>query len=107
MNRRIRAASLCAVLAAAVLVGGTAQAYAASASPAPAQAAVAPASVAPAVQEGVSAQAIDLWRWAGQYESYVAAQAAYWVLYGLGSAVQYKIEQVWVGSAYAWVLYIQ
>ncbi|MGW7443946.1 hypothetical protein [Kitasatospora sp. NPDC054795] len=102
MNRRIRAASLCAALAAAVLVGGTAQAYAAAASPAPAHAAA-----TPAVQEGASARAVDIWRYAGQYESFLAAQAAYWVLYGLGSAVKDKIEQVWVNGVAQWDLYIQ
>ncbi|MFJ6379448.1 hypothetical protein ACIQI7_05475 [Kitasatospora sp. NPDC092039] len=109
MNRRIRAASLCAALAAAVLVGGTAQAYAAASSAAPARphAAVAPADAPTALQEGTSAQAIDIWRWAGRYDTYVAAEAAYWVLYGLGSAVQQRIEQVWVDGAYRWELYIQ
>ncbi|MFF2548861.1 hypothetical protein ACFVUY_40755 [Kitasatospora sp. NPDC058063] len=102
MNRRIRAASLCAALAAAVLVGGTAQAYAAAASPAPAHAAA-----TPAVQEGTSTQAIEIWHYAGRYDSFVAAQAAYWVLYGLGSAIKDKIEQVVVDGAYRWDLYIQ
>ncbi|MFI2611805.1 hypothetical protein [Kitasatospora sp. NPDC018619] len=102
MNRRIGAASLCAALAAAILVGATTQANAAAASPAPARAAT-----APAVQEGASAQAIDIWRWAGRYESYAAAQAAYWVLYGLGGAVQNKIEQVWIDRGWQYDLYIQ
>ncbi|MFJ7907132.1 hypothetical protein [Kitasatospora sp. NPDC096204] len=106
MNRRIRAASLCAVLAAAVLVGGTAQAYATAASPAQAPAA-APAAVTPVAQEGASALAIDIWHWVGRYDSYFAAEAAYWVLYGMGSAVMMKIEQTYADNAPRWELYIQ
>ncbi|MFE4393324.1 MULTISPECIES: hypothetical protein [Streptomycetaceae] len=111
MNRRIGAASLSAALAAAVLVGGTAQAYAAAASPAPAHAApahAAPAPVAaPAVQEGASAQALDIWHWVGRYNSQFAAEAAYWVLYGLGSAIAMRIEKIWDNGVETWELYIQ
>ncbi|MFJ7275580.1 hypothetical protein [Kitasatospora sp. NPDC098663] len=100
MHRQIRSASLCAAIAAAVLAGGTAQAYAAVASPARAH-----ASATPAVQEGASVSSI--WRWAGRYDSFVEAQAAYYVLYGLGSAVAQLIEEVIVDGAKRWELYIQ
>ncbi|MFD0402294.1 hypothetical protein ACFVHI_29925 [Kitasatospora sp. NPDC127121] len=100
MHRQIRSASLCAAIAAAVLVGGTAQAYAAVASPARVH-----ASASPAAQDGASASAI--WRWAGRYDSFVEAQAAYYVLYGLGSAVAQLIEEVIVDGAKRWELYIQ
>ncbi|WP_049656991.1 hypothetical protein [Kitasatospora sp. MY 5-36] len=106
MNRRIGAVSLSAALAAAVLVGGTAQAYAAAASPAPAHAAPAPVA-APAVQEGASAQALDIWHWVGRYNSQFAAEAAYWVLYGLGSAIAMRIEKIWDNGVETWELYIQ
>ncbi|MFD7583720.1 hypothetical protein [Kitasatospora sp. NPDC059817] len=104
MHRQIRSASLCAAIAAAVLVGGTAQAYAAVASPARAHASASPAAQDGA-QDGASASAI--WRWAGRYDSFVEAQAAYYVLYGLGSAVAQLIEEVIVDGAKRWELYIQ
>ncbi|MCP9985802.1 hypothetical protein LUX01_02885 [Streptomyces sudanensis] len=97
MLRRIRTASLCAALAAAVLAGGAAQAHAA-----PAQA---PASAVSAVQKDASAA--QIWQWAGRYESFVAAEAAYYVLYGIGAAVAHRIEEVYVHGVKVWELYIQ
>ncbi|MER6522844.1 MULTISPECIES: hypothetical protein [unclassified Streptomyces] len=97
MRRTIRTASLCAVLAAAVLAGGGAQAYAASSSAAQEQASMAPA--AP-----TAASASGIWIWTGEFASHLEAEANYWVLYGLGAATQMLIE--YSGHS-TWVLYIQ
>ncbi|MCP9956600.1 hypothetical protein [Streptomyces sudanensis] len=100
MLRRIRTASLCAALAAAVLAGGAAQAHAA-----PAQAPASAVSAVSAVQKDASAA--QIWQWAGRYESFVAAEAAYYVLYGIGAAVAHRIEEVYVHGVKVWELYIQ
>ncbi|MEV7559603.1 hypothetical protein [Streptomyces sp. NPDC089795] len=97
MRRTIRTASLCAVLAAAVLAGGGAEAYAASPS-----AASEPASAAPAAPMAASASGI--WIWTGEFASHLEAEANYWVLYGLGAATKMLIE--YSGHS-TWVLYVQ
>ncbi|MER8042108.1 hypothetical protein [Streptomyces sp. NPDC094032] len=91
MRKTIRAASLSVVLAAAVLAGGSAQAYAAEG-----QAAAAPATKA--------AAATGIWIWTGEFASRLEAEANYWVLYGLGAATQMLIEYSGHNS---WVLYVQ
>ncbi|MFD9080675.1 hypothetical protein [Streptomyces erythrochromogenes] len=97
MRRTIRSASLCAVLAAAVLAGGGAQAHAASAPAAQEQ-----ASAAPAAAQAASASGI--WIWTGEFASHLEAEANYWVLYGLGAATKMLIE--YSGHS-TWVLYVQ
>ncbi|MGI5446111.1 hypothetical protein ACQEVM_10220 [Streptomyces sp. CA-243310] len=92
MRRTLRTASLCAVLAAAVLAGGGAQAYAAQEQ----------ASVAPAAPTAASASGI--WIWTGEFASHLEAETNYWVLYGLGAATKMLIE--YSGHS-TWVLYVQ
>lgn len=88
MRRGIRQAAVSAVLASAVLIGGTAQAHAATASIGSIDRAS--DSAAPAGREGPAAA--NIWIYGGNYPSYFAAMAAYATLVGFGMASQYMIE---------------
>ncbi|MGW3560625.1 hypothetical protein ACWDNT_25280 [Streptomyces sp. NPDC000963] len=88
MRRGIRKVAVSAVLASAVLIGGTAQTHAATATVGNTDRAN--TSAAPADREGPAAA--NIWIYGGNYPSYFAAMAAYATLVGFGMASQYMIE---------------